>query len=424
MRVALNTRLLAAAFVVAALPVQAAWQGEIRQEDGATVVVNPETPALGEETYELRELWRRGGEDDDILFGTVSEFLHDDEGNIYLLDGQLSEIQVFAPDGEHLRTIGRDGEGPGEFRNGADMFWSPGGQIGVVQAWPGKIVMLTPDGLPGQEYPLPFRKGGGFQSVTRGDGDNERLVLAGVAWTREGEQQMQLTYLKAYGADGSELASFCEASSPVNFGNYEFVEEDYVDFQRRWAMAPDGRVAVARSFTDYRIHVYGPDGALERIITRPDYQAVKRTGDEVERFRAMYSAFTRWNRGSTFKASEQHDTVSQIFYREDGTLWVQSSQGRWRAAEGTFTAFDVYDREGRFLRRVNLVADVDAATDGLFFTGDRAYVVTDLYDAIMARFGAGGDGGEAAVEAEPVEVVSFVFAPDHVALGKGGGKAN
>ena len=52
-----------------------------------------------------------------------------EDGNIYLLDGQLSEIQVFAPDGEHVDTLGRQGEGPGEFMNGARLFWTPRGEL-------------------------------------------------------------------------------------------------------------------------------------------------------------------------------------------------------------------------------------------------------------------------------------------------------
>ena len=149
------------------------WQGETATVDGTTTVRNPEAPAQGETVQVMRELWRRGGEDDEILFGTIAEFLHDDDGNIYLLDGQLSEIQVFDRGGEWLRTVGRQGEGPGEFQNGADMFWGPGGQIGVVQAWPGKVVMITPEGDPGRTFALPYRDGGGWQSVTRGAGQGE-----------------------------------------------------------------------------------------------------------------------------------------------------------------------------------------------------------------------------------------------------------
>ncbi len=154
----------------------AAWDGETTTTDGVTLVLNPETGALGEYRQEMRELWRRGGEDDEeVFFGTIAECLNDSDGNIYLLDGQLSEIHVFDPDGELLRTIGRQGEGPGEFQNGADMFWAPNGQIGVVQAWPGKIVMITPDGDPGMTFGLPYRNGGGWS--VRNDGD--RVFILG-----------------------------------------------------------------------------------------------------------------------------------------------------------------------------------------------------------------------------------------------------
>jgi len=390
---------------------QADWAGRTATADGVTTVTNPETPAYGSVSQEMHELWRRGGEDDEeIFFGTIAEFLHDADGNIYLLDGQLSEIQVFDPRGNLLRTIGRQGEGPGEFQNGADMFWAPNGEIGVVQAWPGKIVMITPGGDPGTTFALPYRGGGGFQSVSRGAGHGDAIVLAGTAWTREDEKQLQFTYLKSYDAGGNERATYEETSREVEFGNYEFVEEEYVDFQRRWAVAPDGRVAAALSFSDYSIHVWNADGTVDRIIERPDYEAVERTAAEKQRFQAMYDAFTRWNRGSTFRVADDHQTVGQIFFRDDGTLWVQSSAHRWRAPDGVFTSFDVYDREGRYLQRVDLVAAADAVEDGLFFAGDRAYVVTDLFNAVMAR--VGGDGNEdLSADAEPVEVVAFEFNP-------------
>lgn len=406
-----RTGALALLVLMTATAALAGWEGENKIVDGVTTVINSETPAMGELKQEMRELWRRGGEEDEeIFFGTISEFLHDDEGNIFLLDGQLSEIQVFDPAGEWLRTVGRQGEGPGEFQNGADMFWGPRGQIGVVQAWPGKIVMITPDGDPGASFGLPYRDGGGWQSVTRGAGTGENIILAGTAWTREDGKQLQFTYLKSYDAGGNELATFQDVSREAKFGDYEFIEAEYVDFQRRWAVAPDGRVAAVLSFGEYKIHVWNADGTLDRIIDRPGYQDVKRNGQELERFQTMYDAFTRWNRGSTFKVDENHQAVNDIFFREDGTLWVQNGAQRWRSADGVFTSYDVYDTVGRFLQKVALIADADAVEDGLFFAGDRAYVVTDLFNALMARMG--GDSEENVdIDAEPVTVISFEFAP-------------
>ncbi len=387
----------------------AEWQGSIETVDGQTVVRNPETPAYGELREEIREVWRRGGDDDDeIFFGTIAEFLHDDDGNIYLLDSQLSEIHVFDPEGELLRTIGRQGEGPGEFQNGADMYWSPGGEIGVVQSWPGKIVTITPEGDPGTTFALPYRDGGGWQSVSRGVGHDGQIVLSGTAWTREGETNLQFTYLKRYDAGGNEVATYQDTRKETQFGNFEFDEKTWVDFQRRWAVAPDGRVAAVLGFDDYRIHIWNTDGTLDRIIERPDYAAVKRTADEIETFQTVYDAFTRWNPNSTFRVSETFGAIESVFYREDGMLWVQSGAQRWRAGEGLFTSFDLYDQQGQFLRRVEFVADADATEDGLFFAGDNIYVVTDLYNAMMARIG-GGDEEDVDLDAEPVTVVSYEF---------------
>lgn len=402
----LATLLLLALCAPAAL---ADWTGTMGTTDGVTVVTNPESPAHGVQSQEMNELWRRGGEDDEeVFFGTIAEFMHDADGNIYLLDGQLCEIQVFDPEGEWLNTLGRQGQGPGEFQNAADMFWAPNGEIGVVQAWPGKVIMLTADGDPGSTFALPYRDGGGFQSVTRGDLQGNQVVLAGTAWAREGEDQFQYTYLKSYDMAGNEIAGYEEIKSPAGFGNFEFIEEKWSDFQRRWDVAPDGRVAAALSFEDYRIHVWNADGSLDRIIDRPDYRRVARTGDEKAMFQTMYDAFTRWNRGSTFRVNDYHNTVEQIFFRPDGTLWVQSSQYRWRSPADEFTSFDVYDQEGRYLKKVTLLADADPVKDGLFFAGDRAYVVTDALDAMMARIGS-GEEADADLDAEPVTVISFEF---------------
>lgn len=394
----------------AATGARAEWQGEIQLRDGVPHALNPEMPIDEDIDLELREVWRVDGDDEEVLLGVVSQFLRDDDGNTYLLDGQLSEIQVFAPDGEHLRTIGRGGEGPGEFQNGSDMFWAPDGLLAVVQAWPGKIVRLTTTGDPGSQYPLTYRGGVGFQVASRGVGDGDRVILSGTAWASEGDQQMQFAYLKAYDDDGQELVHFHEESRPTSYGGWEFQEENFADFQRRWAVAPDGRVAAVLSFDAYRIHIWNRDGDLERVIERPDYEAVKRSSEEIERFQTLYDRFTRWNPGSTFNVSKEHQAISRIMFRDDGSLWVQSSRDTWRVPEGIYTAFEVYDRQGRFVQRVQLLADADAVDDGLFVTGERAFVVTDLYGAIIASLGGDEDDDQSEDEAELISVIAYDFA--------------
>lgn len=409
-RPALLAALLAA---ILTLPAAAAWQGEMITTDDGLRVVNPEAPAAGEEVLEARELWRVGGDDEDLLLGVITELLADADGNAYLLDGQLQEIQVISPDGEWLRTIGRAGEGPGEFVNAGDMFWSPSGQIGVIQNWPGKIVMLRPDGTPGDLFAMPYAKGGGMQAASRGVGQPGRIVLSGSAWSSDDGRQVQRSYLKAYDLAGTELASFVEQERELTFGNYTFKEPEFTDFQRRWAASGDGRVAAPLTFDAYRIHVWNADGTLDRIIDRPDHANVKRTAEEKDRFQQIYDRITRWNPGSSFEVADVHQAIGQMFFHDDGSLWVQSSADQWRAEVPGQASFDVYDREGRFTQRLHLAIDVDPVQDGLFLLGDRLYVVTDLMSAMMSLFGAEGD---AAQEPEPVSVICYAFQPPSQAI--------
>lgn len=397
--------------LVLATPALGQWLGVESVKDGVVHVSNPEQP-MDEVTLELEELWRRGGDDDEVLFGVVSQLVEDGDGNVYLLDGQLSEIQVFSPDGEFLRTVGREGEGPGEFRNASDMFLAPGNLLSVVQIFPGKIVQITTDGDPAGNYKIPENTGGGFQLVHVGRSNGERVVLA-YAQSRSADgsgqqsrKQIQTTYLRAFDAEGNELARFHEESQETVFGGMKFVENTFSDFARRWALSKDGRVAAALSFDDYQIHVWNPDGSLNRIIERPGFAPVPRDAAAKKRFKKFFESITRWNRGSTFEVSETHSVVRGLWFRDDGSLWVMSAAGSWEREEGTLASIDVYDDGGRYVQRITLVAEGDPVEDGLFFLGDRMYRVTDLFSAAMASLG-GGTEEDVAEDVEPVSVVAY-----------------
>ena len=53
---------------------------------------------------------------EEYLFGSVSAIAVDDDHNVYVLDGQARHVRVFDSEGTYVKTLGRDGEGPGEFK--------------------------------------------------------------------------------------------------------------------------------------------------------------------------------------------------------------------------------------------------------------------------------------------------------------------
>lgn len=89
----------------------------------------------------------------------------------FLLGGVTGggEIFVYGPDGRFLRSIGRQGEGPGELRNTARVLVGQGDTLFVVDDGNVRMQVLTPSGDFVQSFriPAPYRRfarlqGGGF----------------------------------------------------------------------------------------------------------------------------------------------------------------------------------------------------------------------------------------------------------------------
>ena len=96
---------------------KAGWKGQVEEEDGVKVIKNPQDPLYGEIKLELELDLSIGGDvaDENYIFYSIREVEVDEQGNIYVLDSRQCRIQIFDKDGKYLQTIGRKGEGPGEF---------------------------------------------------------------------------------------------------------------------------------------------------------------------------------------------------------------------------------------------------------------------------------------------------------------------
>jgi hypothetical protein len=95
---------------------KAEWKGTIQEVDGVTVVKNPKEPMYGELILDLEEDLCIGREDDEnYQFYRASGLAVDSEDNIYVVDAGNRHIQKFNKNGNYILTIGRKGQGPGEF---------------------------------------------------------------------------------------------------------------------------------------------------------------------------------------------------------------------------------------------------------------------------------------------------------------------
>ncbi len=375
-----------------------AW-AETAIVDGVPHVRNGVAPRDGVRTLELEELWRVGGEDDDIFFGLVTRVRADERGNLYVMDGQLSEVHVYDPDGARLRTLFGEGEGPGEIRGPRDLILLDDGRVGALQEMPGKLIFVERDGRPAGSMRVGGEgtSHGGFCQTFGAFARGDLVALSGFVQS-PGEEPgtlLQTNFLARFDETGRQRARYCERSNLIVFDAFVFDELKHLaGFWWNADIGADQHVYAAPYLDRYEVHVFDPIGPLVRVIERA-YDPVRRTPAECQEFTDYVKAI--YANAPVEVEVKPSDFEPVILYMQrglrvhaDGTLWVLTSRGVREQAAGVLATFDVFDPAGVFIRQVSVRVPGDGRNDGIFFVApDRAVVVKGYTDAMVAQFAGG-----------------------------------
>ena len=354
-----------------------------------TKTIKNTAPALPPLTLTLEEIWRVGGEDEALLFGTVTETASDPEGNVYLLDSQLCQVVVISPEGKHLRTLSREGDGPGEVRQPRDVVYLPDQTIGIMTMFPAKLVRLSREGEPRESLTITSGNGeqGGFTAgaVCYSRGGN--LVLGATKLTQTESGQDRVMYLCRLSESGQEQVRYCESRMSLDFQKLHFVEREISPgFHSALALGPDGKVYVPQAWDRYAIEVYHPDGAREQVIER-EFENRKRTKQELRRVNALFDASARNNPyGETREIEPCPQAITSLYVDNAGRLWVLHSRSSENLPDGVMQSYDLFDVNGSYLRQVLIACDGDPDYDGLQLLPDgRVLLMKGLVLASMAQ---------------------------------------
>jgi len=357
---------------------------------------NGAMPRDGVQTVVLEELWRAGDDGDDIFFGRVPRVETDSQGNVYILDAQLCQVHVYSPAGDLLRTVFHEGDGPGEARDARDMLLMPNGSVGLVLVDMGIVKFVDASGDPAGSLRLGGTDGGIYALVS-GAGMDGAVVLAGRRSSPGKTRSIRnrRLFLQRCDLNGQETAVYAEAHTVYDFNDFNFVERDELP-PLHWAydVGADGRVFVAGGRDDYEVTIYDADGTPELVIER-DYAPFIRTGEDRDRFIHMIETSME---GLPYEMKvELEDTYPAISVLQrgiqvtsDGSLWVLSGRGLKPETPGIMAVYDVFDREGVFVRQVALAAPHDVSRVGIVLAdGDRVIVIEGYLESVASWFGNG-----------------------------------
>jgi hypothetical protein len=336
----------------------AVWSVTVEtRPDGAVRVVNT-PPASGiDPTWMVEEDFRIGALDDDgpASFGQIKGLAVDDQGRIVVLESQAQELRVFGPDGRHIRTLGRRGEGPGEMQNANGLLMAPDGRVWVADPQLGRMSVFDIDTGYVESHPWRARQWGWvFDGVIDPAG---RVIVPSNA--QYGDERWQV--LRIYDAameiqdsvrvealpfgPGAEHPSAFRWEA-VGGGLMGYISVPFYAQSQRVVTDGPGYWLTVDGDPSYRVVRWeaGRDTALVIETRRP---AIPVTAAERDSAMASVRETVRERGGEArldpSRVPPVRPAVSDFFVSADGDLWVHAA-----TPDPGLATWDVYDATGRY----------------------------------------------------------------------------
>jgi len=122
------------------------WKAEIEVVDGVKTIRNPETPRYGTFAFDLIEDLVIGREKDEAYFFPEMAYVNvDGRGRLYVCDIGNRRVQVYDESGIYVRSLGRQGQGPGEYSFPSNVLIDSPGDIYIDSGF--SFVVFGPNGV-------------------------------------------------------------------------------------------------------------------------------------------------------------------------------------------------------------------------------------------------------------------------------------
>ena len=280
----------------------------IETVDGVRIVHNPKGGVWGANPKLAIELVRTIGDvdtdDENLAFDSPVDMAADEAGNIFILDSGNQRIQVFGPDGKYVRTIGRRGQGPGEFASLNSIAVDRKGNFHVLDDAQKRIQVFTPQGevlktIPVAKFRLDrIRLLGSGTLVTRG------YEIFGIQGVSKEKAQPKLVKLL-----GPGLKAIREFGEPFDYG-----DEMTNRIGNSWYFDVDGEDNIYLCFVyQNRVERYSPEG---RLLWRADRELNYST-KLIEKGRQEVTA-----NSTRFFAPKLNRVTDALAADEKGRIWV------------------------------------------------------------------------------------------------------
>ncbi len=234
--------------------------------DGVRVVHNEKGGLWGKTPKVALELVRKIGdidtEDENLAFHYPSDVAVDAEGNLYILDAGNTRVQKFGPDGRYLATIGRKGQGPGEFIMPDGLDIDRDGNLVVFDTAQSRLHVIIDGGKDSKSIILKDERVYGIRPLDSGSYVGRASTYSIPMRGQPGKKPGEMRLFRTIRPDGRVASSFAELT---DFGESM---TNAIGNACEFDLGAGDSLYVSFNAQN-RIEKYGPDGKLLWRAERP-----------------------------------------------------------------------------------------------------------------------------------------------------------
>ncbi len=309
------------------------WKGTVVEVDGVTTVKNPKEPMYADtdSILSIKQDLSIGVKEGpaEYMFSQLRDLDVDDDGNIYALDQRESIVKVFNSQGTYVRTIGRKGQGPGEFASAYALSVTPQKHLFVTDVAGRQIAIYTLDG----EFVRSISTA--LTRVLFPILDSEECIYDMIP----GQGEATGYELRKYSQDLKVQRALMTSPSVLTPQKEYRVYAPIIRFD----LAPNDNVVFGYP-EEYLIKICDSEGHILRHITR-EYEPIALTQEEKEAVKIRTPI-----QDYTYDIPQAHCAYHQISVDDQGWIFVATFE---KYDKGYY--YDVFTPDGRYFAKVGFL---------------------------------------------------------------------
>ena len=317
--------------------------------------------------------------EDEYMFGSIRGVAAAPDGTIYVGERRPPVVRVYDSEGNFVRNIGRQGQGPGEFQYGPLVGVHPNGTV-VTRDEARRVSFFTPEG----EYLDSFQVPGYATLVIEHDGD---IVV------QRGEGDLVLERFSVEGKHLEQVVAPPRDRDGIGFALGGVGTDFRVENNSVWS--PLGYLVTARNDV-YDIELRDPVGTvhLRRDVPRTELNPEELAEWQAIRERARQLMVEQGREFNIDPVPDEKPFFHALYAAQDGRIWVRryveaekrddihpppEEPGRavltWREPD----TYDVFEPDGTFLGSVALPVSFTP----MFIRGERLWGIDRDEDGLQ-----------------------------------------